>query len=229
MNTQTRPLWLIPLVICSAGLFAAKSFADTVTVSTEIPTTGIAETGYAGFVEAQQFDQGSNFVLESVVIALTLDFVGTMAIENTDPDYATSFSLSLAWMAQLRRPEQTPLVDLEAARTRQGLLDPYDGNPDFGGFSGASFDVERTGVNSSILTADQADLALFNGDGTITLPISASFAPTVNVGSTDDYIADFWDITFDGDLFITYNYHVVPEPAWGYVIPLLLLLRRRGH
>lgn len=220
----TRKIVRALTVVGCLGVFAGLATAGIETVTVDIPTTEIPGGGYEGYIDVTQFASGPERVLESVEIELNADFAGTMGIENTDAGLSSIYELELAWSVDLKRADDSTLLALSDSRITQGLLDPFDGVIDYAGLSGALFAVGARGVHDLALTRESSDLALFTGPGTLSLPIAADYAPEAWAAS-GSFQSDFGDVTFDGELTITYTY--VPEPASIALLVMLGLALRR--
>jgi hypothetical protein len=189
-------------------LLAAVGRADTISFHESIPLT---ETDWSDFLTFDQFDPSLG-VLNSVELELTGPFEGSMRLENESYG-RVFFSMSLAWGLELFRPDQSLLITVEAAKLEEGLLDPYDGQTDFSGSSGVTFDVAAEPTDSALFT-DPGDLELFTGSGTIDLPIAAVGEFTVEVTGGGEgpqsYVAEY-DALAGAEVTLTYDY--IPEPG----------------
>jgi len=206
--------------------------ADLLTVTTEIPATAIPGAGYSDFLEIEQFTPLPGEILTQVDFDLLLDFSGTMGFENTDPNVATFYQLKLTWSLDLHLPEdlqdpnEPPLIGVLASRVVQGLVDPYDGEIDFDGPSGRTFDVvaeDEAGSGGPLVDAE--DLAAFTGTGSVALPLTAIYLEEAKAANTILFESLFENVRFEGELSVTYTY--IPEPMLaGFVLLVGLALRR---
>jgi hypothetical protein len=219
-------------VLCSCATLA---YADFVTVTAEIPATTIPADGFGGSVEIDQFEPSADRILTQVDFDLLINFSGTMGFENTDPNVATFFQLELTWSLDLyepnalKAPNDPPLISLAANRLIQGLVDPFDGELDFDGFSGRTFDVVVDDVAGSAMPGltDPNHLLPFEGTGTVALPLVASFVGVAKAANTTSFESLFENVGFEGELSVTYTY-VIPEPTLAGVVLLAgIALRRR--
>ena len=223
---SVRALIAVMLCVC-----ANLAYAGAEEVSIIIPNTEIPPGGDTVFLEVDQFDPSGGRILQRIDFDLVIDFSGTMGFENLDPDRATTFELALFWGLELWDPDPNEpelLIELDALRVVRGLVDPFDGEIDFGGFSGVTFDVMVTDVGGLGEITDPKDFPPFEGTGTVLLPVTVGFEGTAEAGNTDLFIAEFWDVAFEGELTVTYTY--IPEPVmtgWLLLAGFALLRRRR--
>jgi len=221
---------LVALLLCVCASVASARSDEVEEVVIDIPYTVIPSEGLDLDVNVPQFDtQGGTRWLLGVDFDLSIDFSGTMGIENLDPERSTTFELALLWALELWDPdpdEPDLLIDLEAQRVIRGLLDPFDGEIDFGGFSGATFDVAVNDVAGAGTVTDPEDFSLYEGTGTVALPLAASYLGTAEAGNTDEFVAEFWDVAFEGTLTVRYTF---PEPTLaGWVLLAAVVLRERS-
>ena len=114
----------------------------------------------------------------------------------------------------LSRPDQSPLASaLSSVVCLPHPLAAFDGVLDFTGTSGKDFGTQACYTSSSYMSASAADLALFNGAGSIMLPLSTKAVATVSgAGNVVSQI----NTKADAHVQIVYNFQPtppVPEPG----------------
>ena len=117
--------------------------------------------------------------LSSVCVRLEGQAFGFVSIENFE---AFPKVVTVRWGGQfdLLRPSLTTLLSTTATLLRPYSLTSFDGVVDYAGTSGVTdAGLTATGADSTC-TSDAADLALFTGAGTISLPCIASNISTHN-------------------------------------------------
>ncbi len=190
----------------------AASISFGVTPPGPAITTGLQSTDFSTTIVIPSFN-GSLGKLTSVDFTLFGLVSSNVGVENTGAAPAT-VSASASVALSLSRPGGgTTLVTVTPTETQTSIrLGAYDGNTDFTGTSGATFNGQ-----SATLTADSglltsaADLALFTsaGDGTITLPVSgigSSFA-----SGAGNLVSNF-DTSGQATTVVTYNYTAAVQP-----------------
>ncbi len=197
----------------SAAMLAGTALvhaAEITTFTVPIPSSVIADAGSAFELPVPQFDPTGGRVLQQVDLTLTLDLSGQMGFENLDDSLSAIYTLTIDWDIQLVRPDTSLLTQITATRTRNGLVNPYDGTTDFDGPSGVTLDVEAPDQSADFSTTDAADLSLFTGPGTVTLGLLASFTGTASSTPVVEFDSQF-AAELEGQLEVQYTW--IPEPA----------------
>ncbi len=160
--------------------------------------------------------------LNSVVFSMTGLVQGSAQVENTSPSSGSDVKLTLASGLTLTRPGGGPaLVVATPLSITLFSASVFDGVVDFAGTSGATLSgLLGTKFNSAHYES-AADLALFTGAGSISLPLTAvGDSRASGGGSTISLFAT----EARGEVTVTYKYSAaaVPEPrVYGAVGALL--------
>lgn len=193
------------VAIIVAGSSAVK--ADTVMDSDSFPAQA---TNWAGFLVVDKFDPSLG-TLNSVKVKLEGSVSGTASYENLGGS-PEAINLNLQASITLTKPDNTPLVQVVPLVNQADNASAFDGTIDFGGTSGNSFANLNANAMDMDTLVSPADLALFTGPGTISLPISATGTSFASGGG--NLIAQF--LTEAGaSMMVTYDYtpFPVPEPS----------------
>jgi len=198
---------ILGFIVC--GLILQMVIAGAVVAATVVKTatTGaLSETDWTKLLSVQQFDPSLG-VLQSVEIKLTGHFVGDLAFENKNVNPAT-VTMTLSALINLERPDTSVIVGVNPTLTSTDAVEAFDGNFDWGGASGRTHaDLSQDGT-ATITTTAAADLALFTGIGSISLPVTAA-ATAAATGPGNLYT--WFTSTAGADAVVTYTY--VPEPS----------------
>lgn len=192
---------------------AAISFS-ALTASAETSTISFGDsidsmvTNWDDALELSLFDPRLGELCE-VKITLLGDVTGSASYESLDAAPA-NISLNLSATIELTRPDNSLLVQVVPLVNVADSASAFDGVIDFGGTSGNTFDDLAGDAMDMVVLTDPADLALFVGLGTISLPVSAAGASTAT--GAGNIVSQF--STFAGaGAEILYTYKPVPEPT----------------
>ncbi len=229
------------LFVLTAVIGASVAQADLLVIGPlDVPVLSIpgdedgGEVAQAAAVEVEQFDPGMG-ILKEIRFDLQVDFAGTVGYENKGA--LTSFvTTTVTWGFSLLDPldpNSGELLHVDAERVFVNLAEGFDGNIDFGGFSGRTYGPAQGAVGSGIdsRTLDDPNQALFKafvGTGSVSLDAAADYSleasglPPVEVMK----LAEDMQVT-GGSLTVTYDY-IVPEPAaLALALAVATLVRRR--
>jgi hypothetical protein len=211
MNKSLR----FALVLSIAALFADQSRADLTTPQTV--SVNLQNTNWSNSLVFNKFDSSLG-TLNSISLSLSGHVSGTAWAENTSAASST-VNLVIQSIVTLSRSDTTQIITAAPVAASTDNLAAFDGLQNF---AGADF-VKHTDLNADNTTLTSlntaADLALFTGNGLITLPISAganSFA-----SGPGGLISSFTTLA-SASATIVYNYTAarvlhdpspVPEPA----------------
>lgn len=214
-----RKIAAIVAVVCITG----AASADSVMYNDSIP---LSTTNWSSSVTIPQFNPTLG-ILDSIEFSLAGHVEGDASYESLDAAPAT-VTLELAAEIELQRPDNSVLVAaLPLVQTVENAA-AHDGNIDFDGPSGSTFD-NLSGDQTEMATLGPpvlpSDLAIFVGFGSISLPVEASGA---SQGSGAGNLLLQFHTSASADVAVTYNY-TVPEPGSLALLTLgaLGLLRRR--
>ena len=166
IRSHTRVL----LALLALGLAAITSAAHTVTFVASVP---LQATDWSTTLTVPQFNPAVG-ALSGGTVEVRDSLVHKIEYENTSPSSGSTFSDSTYVTVNVMRPASTALVAAVARLYKTGTVGTYDGLIDYAGTSGVTFDGLVDYATSSSTTTAPADLALFTGTGTISLPCQAS-------------------------------------------------------
>ncbi len=157
------------LALFMLGLAVIPAAAGTVSYVASVP---LQPTNWSTTVSFPKFNLGSA-TLTSVSVVVRDSLVHGIQYENTSTSSSSTFSDSTYATVDVMRPASTSLVTAIAKYYKSATVGVYDGAIDYAGTSGVTFDGLVNYVTASSTTTAPADLALFAGTGTITLPCQA--------------------------------------------------------
>jgi hypothetical protein len=200
---------LLSLAAPGTGAHAATvSYSGTTTLS---PYLGAGAYTFPG-VPLPRFDVPGQ-CLTSVCVRLEGQTIGFLGIENYE-NFPKVVNVTWSAKFDLLRPSLAPLLTVTPTVLTSDSLTTFDGSVDYAGTSGVTHSgLAAAAADSTCLTAG-ADLALFSGPGTITLPVTAS-----NTSSHDG--ANSWTFGIQGGAIIQLTYTYVPcstpvrPTTWG--------------
>jgi len=215
-----RTLSAALLAIVVLGGLGSRAEAATISHTDSIP---LAEPDWSGSISVPKFDSSLG-TLNSVTCKLTGHAEGSAKFESLDTQPA-SVTMQLSAIVQLRRPDSSTLVISIPVTDTSDAVDSFDGILDFGGTSGKTYSNLSADLTENATHSLAADLALFTGTGSITLPVTADGAST---GTGAGNLVLQFAMAASADVEIIYDYSV-PEPGTLGLMSLgtLGMIRRR--
>jgi len=212
--STTLPTALIVGVLSACAEGAVISHTDSVP---------LAITDWSGSISVPKFDSSLG-TLNSVTCKLSGQVEGSAKFESLDSDPAT-VTMNLSAIMRLNRPDSTTLVITIPIADTSDNVDEFDGTVDYAGGSGRTFSGLSASLTESATYSSAADLALFTGVGSITLPVMADGAST---GSGAGNLVLQFATSASAGVEVIYNY-TVPEPGTLALLSLgtLGMIRRR--
>ncbi len=162
-------------VITSVGVFSVF-FANSVTTAPQTITVADSTTGWNTSLAVDRFNPALG-TLEAVNITLSGDLSTSVSTENED---ATAFSVSVTQAATLALALPGETETTSGSNFNSLNLPGYDGTADFAGTSGTIVANQTQMAILSDQLTDQADLAALAGLGTLTVPLSATGASSLD-------------------------------------------------
>ena len=205
---------LTAALFLSPGLFPADAQAGSVTYASPYPLSPyLASAPYAfGVTAFPKFDV-PDVCLVSVCVKLDGLVTGSVSFENYD-NFPKTVTSTFTAKIELKRPDLTPLVAVQPAVLNSDPVTAFDGVLDYAGTSGLTHADLLASVADSLCLTGAADLALFSGPGTISLPCTATNLSTQSGANSWSFA-----IKAAASALITYTYTdcIVPvRPAsWG--------------
>ncbi len=185
-------------------------------------TAPLTATDFETSLTIPKFDPNLG-VLDKVTISLTGQVAGNAMFESMDSE-ASIVTMQLAAQIELSRPDMTSLVAVLPMVTTVDNASPFDSVIDFVGPSGKSHLGLGAASTVMSMTTSPADLALFTGPGTISLPLTAM--GTSSASGAGNLLLLF-NTFASAEAEITYDY-TLPEPSTCCLLCIgALLVRRR--
>ena len=210
--------------VAAALVSGAAARADLIISQTVSSPPGLGTfltPDWSAFISIAKFNPALGH-LNSVVFSMTGLVQGSAQVENTSPSSGADVKLTLAAGMALTRPGGgAPLVVATPLSITLFSASPFDGVVDFAGTSGATLSgLLGTKFNSAHYES-AADLALFSGPGSISLPLTAIGASRASAGGST---ISLFSTEARGEVTVAYKYtpSAVPEPrVYGAVGALL--------
>ncbi|NOT32974.1 MAG: choice-of-anchor E domain-containing protein [Candidatus Eisenbacteria bacterium] len=206
-------LAMLSVLSLVGGVISAQATSVTYSVTTSLSPFLNAPYTFPA-TPVPKFDMPDQ-CLSSVCVRLEGQQFGFISIENFD---ASPKIVNVTWSAKydLLRPSLTPLLTVTPSLLKSYSLSAFDGGVDYAGTSGVTESgLFATAEDSTCVTAP-ADLALFTGPGSISLPCTVANTSTHNG-------ANSWSFGIQAAAIInvTYNYSPCATPTrattWGRV------------
>jgi len=203
-----------------AFLFPAAALAATLTHSVEIPSR---KTNWIQSLSIPKLPSASGS-LTAITFTLESAIEGNLKVESVD-SAASEVTSSLAAEITLKRPDGTVILMHSPGESKTDSFAIYDGIVDYAGISGAMYDIASASSGSvTIEPVSEGDSALFRGDGTVNLPLSAEgvsgFEGAGNLQSESTLFAST-------KTTITYTY-ATPDLAISSRVQEAFILGRQG-
>lgn len=202
-RTLRSALLVAPMVAtwiaCGSAHAASVSYSDFV---------DFTKTNWTDSVDLTLFNPLLG-TLTGVEFKLTGKIQSSVGVENVD-DAPSSVDVTVTANISLSRPDTSDIVTADPSVHVLANLGQFDGNVNFDGPSGDTYDLSGQKMVTHNSPPPASDLTLFVGVGTITLPVKA-IAATVATGPGN------FDLRIRtsarADVEITYFFTPVPEPA----------------
>jgi hypothetical protein len=212
------PLCLAAALAVSLTPFAPGARAASVTYSQTLgvsPYLNASPYTYPSAVSSFPKFDAAGQCLTSVCLRLDATASGYVGLENgsASPIIVPG---ALAALVTVTRPDLTPLIPLQPSTPFSAGLQAFDGTVDYAGVSGVTLYGLSANLVGTLCLTSAADLALFSGPGTISLPCLAA-----NVSTQSG--ANSWTFAVQSSvaLDVTYNFTdcAVPLEAgtWGSI------------
>ena len=199
----------------------SQATADTIMFSDSV---ALQPTNFNSSVSIPKFNPGLG-TLTKVIFELSGHVEGQAKFESLEAG-PTTISMQLAAQVNLQRPDLTSLVVALPLAMTMDNASAFDGTVDFGGTSGKTYSALAGDDNEMSMTTAPLNLALFTSIGNIALPIMTTNASSGN--GAGNLLLQF-NTSASGDVTVTYEYIVIPEPATAMLVSLgaMGLFRRR--
>jgi hypothetical protein len=211
---RTSTASLTTVLFMSLGVFPAAARAGSVTYAAPYSLSPYLSSGpYAfGTTAFPKFDVPGG-CLTSVCVKLDGLVTGSVGLENYD-NFPKTLTSTFTAKIELTRPDLTPLVAVQPAIFNSDPVTAFDGAVDYAGTSGLTHSDLLASVADSLCMTDAANLALFSGAGTISLPCTATNLSTQGGANSWSFA-----IRAAASAMITYTYTDCAVPArpatWG--------------
>ncbi|MCA8979693.1 MAG: choice-of-anchor E domain-containing protein [Planctomycetes bacterium] len=187
------------LALCGAALIAGTASAQHTQVESD--SIALQLTNWDDFLTVPKFNVPGATLL-SVDFTLDGGAEGGARIESLDAQPATVNTAFQATIT-LQRPDLTVIAVTLPVANFSDNLSAFDGTIDFGGTSGTEHLNIMASDSDMQSTSAPADLALFSGPGTISLPCKAQGSSTAS--GAGNLITQF-NTSAEASVTVTYNY-----------------------
>ena len=193
-----------------AALAAGAVMGNQVTYNFS-PVVAQTTTNFTANIGVNKFDPALG-TLTGIQFTLTGTVLGTVKFESQDAAPST-ISSNLSATITLTRPDNSTIAVVLPTVSAVTSLTAYDGTLDFNGTSGRTFaNVTNTLSSTPAVMSSNADLALFQGIGSIVLPVTAS-ASSSAAGAGNLFTSFTTTAGADGSVTYFYNTTSTPEPS----------------
>lgn len=223
MVERNRGAALISVALVVAGAGVAQ--ADV--IDTQSITLGAEKTNWTRSLTIPQIE-ASVATLTKVTLVIEASIASTYRLENLQTNNSSQQFLKLNGLIEVRRNDNSLLGSGALNYERSDLLQPFDGAFDFAGTSSLSTNFNDDFEMVVVELTSASDLAMFEGAGTITMPVNAAvssfFQGPSNVARSIQTLAE-------ANVRVIYEGVPVPGPAALSALSLGVLAttrRRRG-
>jgi hypothetical protein len=201
---KTITIFLITLILTIVTNHAAQAVEEI--HSSVIP---MQKTDWNSVITIPRFDP-TRGVLERVELVLTGRIEGSVQVESLDKQPST-IVVGMFGNLTLQRPNGIGLLNAVPQTTRSVDVAAFDTIIDFAGTSGATFNrlIAEDVTDAAVLTSP-TDLALFLGDGTLSLTVNTQGRVS---GSGAGNLALKYSTLAQAHLAIKYIYQASADPA----------------
>jgi len=195
------------------ALFAAASWpaVHSAIISHEVNINQAATPWSIESLVLPQFDPLIG-TLTGVELRYTGWILGELGVENLEFKFDLVFGTLSGGFTLLQG--ETLLMELDIYREGQVLLDSFDGEIDFSGSSGYTFNsLATSGVQSVFYVQNGPGIDAYIGTGTMSFSSTAEDTSFATAGAGNP--AFFSAVQAQGKLEVFYSYHetVIPEPS----------------
>ncbi len=165
---------VVALLTLPFALLATEAGAASVSHFATYPLSPYLNGGTHVF-PAQSFPKFDlpGHCLTAVCVTVDGALTGEIQFENFQ-NFPVTVNVTFTAPITVKRPDTSPILTVQPLTTTTDNMPVFDGTVDYAGTSGKGyFGVSATDADSLCLTTP-ADLALFSGAGTISLPASAT-------------------------------------------------------
>lgn len=215
---KALPICLAALLALSLAPLATGARAASVTHSQSLgvsPYLGASPYTYPAAASSFLKFDAAGQCLTSVCLRLDATAAGYVGLENTSAS-PMIVPGALVGAVTVARPDLTPLISLQPGIPFSAGLQAFDGTVDYAGTSGVILNGLSANLIGTLCLTSPADLALFSGPGTISLPCLAANASTQAGASSWTFAVQSLVV-----LEVTYNFEdcAVPLEAqtWGNI------------
>ncbi len=206
------------LLVCLAILgfcVTLSSAAGTAGTITHNASVTLSPTNWNTTLSFPKFDQDCDCLL-SVCFELNGHVEGSARFESMDAS-ATTVTMNLQATITLSRPDNTTLVVVIPLASTSDNVTAYDNVFDWGGTSGRTYSGLSGDDTDSACSCTPADLALFCGTGSISLPIKAI---GTSYGSGAGNLIQQFATSASAGVTVTYTYDCgtpANDSTWGRI------------
>jgi hypothetical protein len=212
-NCLTRSFLALVLATAVFSVWEKQANADSITYTTgygSAPYDPLVATTWATTLALPKFDTSLG-TLTGVTITNIGQMLGTIGVENqVNANKTQTIATTLSVFLQVLLPAGGPLISNPLA-TNTFSLPKYDHTTDYAGTSGQTLS-NLSAFNTAFLNVNVADLALYQGIGTISFATTATDTfSSSSTGGTGSYASIYSDLS--GILLgIQYDYTPMPSP-----------------
>ncbi len=167
-----QSLCLLLFMLFGVTFFHSQAYAETIILSDTIPSQN---TNWIDALTIPAFDPKLG-ELTAITLTFETPIIGSVSYENTSNETVLITSTH-AISVNLQLPNGTVLNNFPSV-FRTDTVPPFDGRADFGGTSGASFEL-NTSLHVSQVYTTSADLAWFYGVDLLRFPVTAKGASSI--------------------------------------------------
>jgi len=188
------------------GTFGVCAYGATLSYTASVAQ---ATTDWNTNVSITQFNPALG-TLNSVKFEVTGTVSASNGYENTSTNSGTSVNYSYSSVITLFRPDNSTIAGVTYSASGTQSLGVFDGTVDFGGTSGYTYYHNSSTTATHTSPPPAADLTLFTGTSSVTLPVSADATYSDNAGGN---VSTSVSSEASATIKVTYDYEAIPEPS----------------